>query len=175
MLMQKTSTKNRSLISSSGAYFAAGELSRLGYVALVTIKNTKAIDMIASDGKKAVLLQVKTRRTKSPWRLSEKDESNHNGNLFYVFVDISEKVPRFYIIESQFVAKYIREHHNIWLTKLRKKGGQKHKHTTIRVFPENTRSVLTLSKLKKFDIRKHENKWKKLGLKADLSERKSDK
>jgi hypothetical protein len=46
----------------SGEYFVAAELSRRGYVASLTLRNTRGIDVLASnaDATKAVGIQVKT-------------------------------------------------------------------------------------------------------------------
>lgn len=162
--MQKTSTKDGRLIGVSGVHFVAGELSRLGYVVLVTTRNTKGFDLVVSDGKKSVHVQIKTRRTKNPWRLSFSDENNYGKNLFYVFVDISEEIPRFYVVESKFVSNYIKSHNHIWHEILRRKDGTRYKQTSIRVFPEKTPRLLKLSRFRNFDITKCENKWENLGL-----------
>jgi hypothetical protein len=38
------------LIGVSGEYFVAAELSRRGYVASITLRNTRGIDIVASNG-----------------------------------------------------------------------------------------------------------------------------
>jgi hypothetical protein len=49
------------LIGVSGEYFVAAELSRRGYVASITLRNTRGIDIVASNenGNKTVNIQVK--------------------------------------------------------------------------------------------------------------------
>jgi len=44
----------------AGEYFVAAELSRRGWIAVLTLKNTPNIDLIATtpDGKRAVNIQV---------------------------------------------------------------------------------------------------------------------
>jgi hypothetical protein len=49
----------------AGEYFVAAELSRRGYVASLTLRNTRGIDVLASnsDATKTVGIQVKTNQT----------------------------------------------------------------------------------------------------------------
>lgn len=51
------------IIGVAGEYFVAAELSRRGWIAVLTLKNTPNIDLIATtlDGKRTVNVQVKTR------------------------------------------------------------------------------------------------------------------
>jgi hypothetical protein len=51
-----------SLSGAAGVHFVSGELSRLGYIALQTVKNTKGIDIVVPDFDftKTAYLQVKT-------------------------------------------------------------------------------------------------------------------
>jgi hypothetical protein len=56
----------------AGEYFVAGELSRRGYIATLTLKNTKEIDILASntDARKSIGIQVKTNQfLRKAWRL----------------------------------------------------------------------------------------------------------
>src|SRR5262249_53415169 len=73
----------------AGEYLVAAELSRLGYVASLTLRNTRGIDILASnkDATKSVGIQVKTsQRATADWVLSKKAEQDVAENLFYVFV-----------------------------------------------------------------------------------------
>ena len=45
----------------AGEYFVAGELSRRGYIASITLRNTANIDILASNGEKTTNIQVKTK------------------------------------------------------------------------------------------------------------------
>ena len=61
----------------SGEYFVAAELSRRGFVASLTLRNTRGIDVLASnaDATKSVGIQVKTcSGTKPDWILNKKAE-----------------------------------------------------------------------------------------------------
>jgi len=50
------------LVGVAGEYLVAGELSRRGYIASITLRNSRGIDIIASsaDAEKTVNIQVKT-------------------------------------------------------------------------------------------------------------------
>src|SRR3989337_2561154 len=65
----------------AGEYFVAAELSRRGYVASVTLTNTKGIDIMASnmtsthEKSKAIGIQVKANsRRRREWVLNQKAE-----------------------------------------------------------------------------------------------------
>ena len=73
----------------SGEYFAAAELSRRGYIASITLRNTKGIDIVAfsEDGSKTINKQVKTSsKTTKGWMLNKKAETMNDKNMFYIFV-----------------------------------------------------------------------------------------
>lgn len=58
-------TELTSLLSGvAGEYFVAAELSRRGYLASITLRNTKGVDILCSnaDATKTVAIQVKTNR-----------------------------------------------------------------------------------------------------------------
>jgi len=62
------------LVGVSGKYFVATELSRRGYIASITLRNTKGIDIVATNenGNKSVNIQVKTTSKGKWWLLSKK-------------------------------------------------------------------------------------------------------
>src|SRR5437763_8863000 len=86
----------------SGEYFVAAELSRRGYVASLTLRNTRGIDILASnrDATKSVGIQVKTcQGTRADWMLNKKAEADLAENLFYVFVCLPQSaLPIFYVV-----------------------------------------------------------------------------
>ena len=62
----------------TGEYFVAAELSIRGYLATITLRNSRGIDIIAtnSDASRSVTIQVKTNKKASPkWMLNKKAES----------------------------------------------------------------------------------------------------
>jgi hypothetical protein len=106
----------------SGEYFAAAELSRRGWIAVLTLKNTPNIDLIATtpDGKRTVNIQVKTRSiaNRKGWILTEGIETIVPGNNFYiVFVDLQgiDSKPDYYIIPKNLFAKWTAKRHRDWL------------------------------------------------------------
>src|SRR5690242_10045673 len=110
----------------SGEYFVAAELSRRGYVASLTLRNTRGIDIHASnvDATKSVGIQVKTNQAnRRDWMLNRKAEADEAENLFYVFVRLNGTAePSFHIVPRSIVAEFVRADHRAWL-KTPGKGG----------------------------------------------------
>lgn len=150
-MIEKTSNI---LTGVAGEYFVAAELSRMGHVASITLRNTKGIDVVASnqDSSKSVAIQVKTNRgTKKSWMLNKKAEGYCGDNLYYVFVNLRGKAerPDFHIVPSMLVAEYIRETHKKWLVEPGRKG-RSHRDNPIRIFNDKNGKYL--------------EKWELLGL-----------
>lgn len=129
---------SKSLSGIAGEYFVAGELSRKGLVAAVTLRNTRGADILVSrpGGKKSATIQVKTmQRGNKEWLLSKSDETPQGENHYYVFVALngSDGQPEYHIVPGDFVAKCCSETHHKWL-KGAKRDGSKRKDTTMRVF-----------------------------------------
>ena len=143
----------------SGEYFVAAELSRRGYIASITLRNTKGIDILVSNesASRSVGIQVKTKRSKSihskhkKWLLNKKAEDYHDKNIYYVFVNLKEagEKPEYHIVPSEKVAAYVKRTHSEWLKTPGKKG-QQHKDNTMRVFRDENNKYL--------------EKWELLGL-----------
>lgn len=123
----------------AGEYFVAAELSRRGFVASITLRNTKGIDILASnaDATKSVDIQVKTCRGSRPdWMMNRKAEADLAENLFYVFVCLPpDGPPAYYVVPRKNVAKYVRDSHQTWLATLGGKG-QAHRDTDMRRFKD---------------------------------------
>lgn len=131
---------NAVLAGVSGEYFVAAELSRKGYIASITLRNTKGVDILCSnsDATKTVGIQVKTNSgSNRSWILNKKAEEYFADNLFYVFVNLNngQRHPDFFIVPSNVVAEYTKERHSNWLKTPGKKG-QKHKDTPMRKFDD---------------------------------------
>ena len=139
--MQKT-RRNKILTGIAGEYFVAAELSRRGYVASITLRNTRGIDILASnaDATKSVGIQVKTTKGKKAyWLLSQKAEADILENLFYAFVKLNGSgAPEYFIVRRAEVANYVRENNKAWLA-MPGKSGKPHRPNNIRVFrdPDN--------------------------------------
>jgi hypothetical protein len=131
---------NSILAGVAGEYFVAAELSKRGYIASITLRNTKGVDILCSnsDASETRGIQVKTNRgAKRSWLLSKKAENFIANDLFYVFVCLNnnEDTPDFFIVPSKVVAKYCREDHARWLKTPGRKG-QKHKDNAVRKFSD---------------------------------------
>ena len=139
----------------AGEYAVAMELSKRGIIATVTLRNTKGIDILASndDGSRTVSVQVKTSKNKAKkWILSEKSEKQTSENFFYVFVniDLHGTDLDFHVVPSQIVADFIAKNHKNWISSPGKKG-QARNDSSIRVFLDKESKYL--------------NRWDLLGLK----------
>ena len=124
----------------AGEYLVAGEFSRRGYIASITLRNTKGVDILVTNEKatKTVAVQVKTRYSRgTAWVLGEKAENYHTPNLFYAFVSLNYGEPAdFHIVPSKVVADFVRMNHQKWLKTPGKKG-QLHRDTTMRTFRDD--------------------------------------
>jgi hypothetical protein len=153
--MKKTIALSRGLSGVAGEYLVAGQLSNLGYLATITLRNSKGIDILCSNetGDKIVSIQVKTnQRSESGWVLDEKAEKHFNEKFFYVFVKLNNdtnKVHEFFIVPSQIVADDLRLGYKQWQDAPNRKGG-KHADTRMRKFRDSDGKYL--------------NNWTVLGL-----------
>ena len=134
------------LVGVSGEYFVAAELSRRGYIASITLRNTKGIDIVASseNGDKTVNIQVKTKSKKGKWwLLSKKAETVKNKNIFYVFVYLNEddKLPIFHIVPCRVVARRVKAGHKKWL-ETPGKNGKMHNDSNMRVWQDEKNKYL---------------------------------
>ena len=136
----------------AGEYFVAAELSRRGYVASITLRNTRGIDIIASseDGLKAVTIQVKTCQAgQRHWLLSQKAEDFFATNHFYVFVTLNEPMPDYLVVPSEVVAEQVKRENDDFLAALGKRGKLR-KATSMRMFVDRKNQYM--------------NRWDLLGL-----------
>jgi hypothetical protein len=125
------------LVGIAGEYLVAADLSRRGFVASLTLRNTRGIDILASnrDATKSVGIQVKTSQRAAPdWVMSKKAEQDVAENLFYVFVCLPPGAPAsFHIVPRKVVGQYVRDSHRQWLA-TPGRGGQAHRDSDVRVF-----------------------------------------
>lgn len=146
--MKKKKLKSDTILTGvAGEYFVAGELSKRGYIASLTLRNTKGIDILVSNktAGKSIGIQVKSTKYSNTraWMLDKKSEDYYADNLFYVFVNLKEKNqrPDFFIVPSKVVAKHIKTGHKNWLKK-QSRTGEKHKDTPLRKFYDRKESYL---------------------------------
>lgn len=137
--MVQRSPLSTTLSGISGEYFVAAELSRRGYVASVTLRNTKGIDILASNvnATKSVGIQVKTSQgTGKDWVLNKKVENETATNLFFVFVRLNGlATAEYYIVPRADVAVFARKTHEQWLSGKRR-DGKPHKDGNMRKFAD---------------------------------------
>jgi|SRR6185503_4046343 len=136
--MAQRSRLSTGLSGIAGEYFVAAELSRRGYVASITLRNTRGIDILASnsDATRSVGIQVKTKQGRgAEWMLNQKVETlDLAKNLFFVFVCLNDlDGPDYYIVPRKTVITYARDHHAEWLRTPRRDGGA-HRDSTMRKF-----------------------------------------
>lgn len=128
--MTDLSRLESTLVGVAGEYLVAAELSLRGYIASITLRNSRGIDIIASraDGTKSVSVQVKTSKGKKPsWILSKKSEGFCSKSHFYVFVLLKTlgTRPDFFVVPSIDVSKYISTTHREWLKGLKRDGTER--------------------------------------------------
>lgn len=125
-------------IGVAGEYFVMAELTRRGYVASPTSKNTKAIDLLVSDknGKQLAAIQVKIcdNPKQQKWKMSKSVEQNDEANLYYVFVNMNGGAePSYYVVPSRYVAYRVWQDYDEWINTPGKQG-QKRNETSMRTF-----------------------------------------
>jgi hypothetical protein len=130
----------------AGEYFVAGELSRRGYMASITLRNNESIDIHASNlaDNKIFAIQVKTSQyTGRKWPVGQKAEKLNSANMFYVFVAFKkiDERPEYFIVPSKDVSTHVEDGYKKWLA-APGKNGQAHKDTSIRQFSDKTGKYL---------------------------------
>jgi hypothetical protein len=139
----KTSSQ---LAGVAGEYFVAAELSRRGFIASITMRNSPGIDILATDmrAKRTVTIQCKTSRSSTKgWILSDKAEGFTPKNHFYVFVRLGAATdrPTYHVVPAKIVAKYVTSRHQAWLKGKKPNGGQR-KDSAMRKFRDKENKYL---------------------------------
>ena len=134
------------LVGVSGEYFVAAELSRRGYVASITLRNTRGMDVLATnaDASHSVGISVKTNRgSRKDWILNVRAETYHSPTLFYVFVNLNgpNERPAFHVVPSRKVARFFSASHRKWLA-TPNRAGAKHMDTPMRKFEDKDNRYL---------------------------------
>jgi hypothetical protein len=136
--MESEQSLESTQVGVAGEYFVAAELSIRGFLASITLRNSRGIDIIVSspDASRSVSIQVKTSNRGGPkWILNKKAESYIGENHYYVFVVLRgfSQRPDFYVVPSEVVAEYTSTSHRRWLEG-RKADGSARKDSAIRNF-----------------------------------------
>lgn len=130
----------------AGEYFVAAELSRRGFIASISLRNTRGIDILATNAaaSRSVTIQCKTSQfSRAAWMVSDKCESFVSENHYYVFVVLGgpSDRPRYHVVPSAAVAKYVRDDHRTWLSTPGRLG-QDHVDNPMRNFRDATGEFL---------------------------------
>jgi len=128
----------KGLVGVAGEYLVAAELTRRGYLASLTLRNSRGVDVFVSDpeASRAVGVQVKTNSgSRRKWLLTEKVERYVARNLFYVFVNLHDgaRPATYHVVPSTDVAGYAKRRHRRWLRGT-KRDGSPRKDTAMRSF-----------------------------------------
>lgn len=148
----------------------AAELSRRGYVASLAPRNTRGIDVLASNAaaSRSVGIQVKTNQgSRLGWLLTKRAEDHSADNLFYVFVNLNDgSQPDFFVVPSKVVALAVKESFELWLQTPGRRG-QMHRDNPMRMFSDRALQPVgkELGKRgKPTDIAGYRDRWDLLGL-----------
>ena len=133
------------LVGVVGEYLVAGELSRRGWIASLTLRNTRGVDILITDEalNRSLGLQVKTTHGSKPkWMLSKKAERISDPSVFYAFVMLmGGGAPHYHLVPSSVVAEYTERTHREWLA-TPGRGGRPHKDQPIRMFADSAAEYL---------------------------------
>ena len=137
--MKKKSKKQSILTGVAGEYFVAAELSRRGYIASITLRNTRGMDILATnqDASRSITIQCKTtQKSRKAWVLNEKCEDFYSPKHFYVFVVLrgENDRPDYHIVPSRIVAKRVKSGHSYWKRKRKREAGKDAGETSVRLF-----------------------------------------
>jgi hypothetical protein len=123
----------------AGEYFVAAELSRRGFIASITLRSARGIDILVAhpNGSRFLGIQVKTNQhSQRSWPLHEKVETTSRPDLFFVFVNLNGSgEPSYHVVPSFVVAEYCRSRHAAWLARPGK-GGRPHRDNPVREFKD---------------------------------------
>ncbi|MFN3314344.1 MAG: hypothetical protein ACK46Q_12885 [Hyphomonas sp.] len=135
--MTEQSKISTGLSGVAGEYFVAGELSRRGFIASITLRNTRGVDILVAgqDAARSAGIQVKTNQGSGKgWVLTSKAETLEEDGLFYVFVNLNGAgAPSCHVVPSAVVAEYVRTDHRAWLASPGRNGHQR-KDSNLRKF-----------------------------------------
>ena len=128
--------KDKSHRGNASQFYVAGELSRRGLVANVTLGNCPNVDILCTNrsADRFVHIQVKTFRPGDrTCTVGIKSERDYGKSFFWIVAGIPEPHQdcpfQYFIIPSRDMAKNIKEQHEIWAASLGRKG-QKHDSST---------------------------------------------
>lgn len=118
-------------IGLAGEFYVLAQLAQRGYVATLTLGNTKQVDIVVYNRRKRRYWRVEVKTTQEGlksellfgkekfhiWQLSDKHEKITDRDLVYCFVALStaDDLPKFFLVPSKVVAEYVAWQHKHWL------------------------------------------------------------
>ena len=122
---------DKSQIGLAGEFYTLGQLTQRGYLATMTLGNTKGVDILVTNQEVNKLFKVEVKTTNKRlrherlfgeglfyvWAMSAKHEGIRDHKLVYCFValgDVNER-PDFFLVPSNEVAEYIEWQHQHWI------------------------------------------------------------
>lgn len=156
---------SKNLVGIAGVYYAAAELTCRGYIALVTIRNTRAYDLIIlkeGNSKKILPIQVKT-RSAGGFRIvtiEDMEKTAMNKELDrkitcpFVLVDLKNESPKFFILSEKQMKELIRQEWNFCLNTRRHLKEPK---------KNNVQIIFQLKDIMEL-LENYRNKWENLAL-----------
>ncbi|HEX3797384.1 MAG TPA: hypothetical protein VH413_01685 [Verrucomicrobiae bacterium] len=111
------------LKGNTGEFYALAELSRHGWTAAQTARNTRLYDILARKDSRQVALRVKTKTSDAlVFQWNAKPDGRIFGEIgaddFCILVDIPEshdEFPQFYIVPTKVLEGWLIEDFNTWL------------------------------------------------------------
>ena len=128
----------------AGEFYVLAELSRRGWTAAQTARNTRAFDILARQGSKQVAIRVKTKThvsTGFQWN-AKKDGTifpEIGRNDYCVLVDIPEVVPDnsaspfYYVVPTETLNRWLQEDFDLWVNTPGPIKAQRNKDNTRRI------------------------------------------
>lgn len=110
-------------VGRAGEFFVAAEIHRRGGYAVTFAGNMPGIDVLASDADhtRQITIQVKT-RTSGTWhaqvpRDAEQGPPVPDESAFWVFVDLAQERPQYYVTQRSWMRNDIHEAHAAFLAR----------------------------------------------------------
>ncbi|MBU0614429.1 hypothetical protein KJ766_04100 [Patescibacteria group bacterium] len=133
-------------VSLTGEFFVLAQLTIRNMIATLTLGHTKGVDILLANPKTGKLFKVEVKTTTSgvirskifgnnyEWMMGEKHEEIKDPSLYYCFVLLEEveRLPKFFVVPSKDVAKYVTWEHLHWCKQPRKRLVKKD--TQMRIF-----------------------------------------
>jgi len=154
----------KQVIGAAGVYHVAAELSKMGHIALVTIRNTRGVDIVAMNPEKnkAIGIQVKTRKGDGDGvyfpigincKIDDLDDYDKKIKNPFVFVQITKEKIRYFVIPAKNIIRLCKEDFESYMK------SAKHRKPVEDIRKANQIFGVEVSEIKDF-----EDRWDYLGL-----------